>query len=110
MNRIIRLPNKNLSLSGNSYGIIAPVEWLAQYGLKIGSPVFRILTLDGKLRFHLVKIPWSTRGAVRRINNIGWLAIGKLNVKKMKLVKGAPLIVQVDTATKVLTIEKGASA
>ena len=101
-----KIGTEEIQDNGGSLVVKAPREWLSHYGMEVGTPVFVVLTLDGVLRYHLQKQPWSRKGRVRLINGNGWLTVGKDAAKKLGIKKGTVVKVSVDPDNGVLFVER----
>jgi antitoxin component of MazEF toxin-antitoxin module len=109
MDNIVQIGEQKVYKNGGSLVTRAPEEWLAEYELEIGSPVFTVLTLDGFIRVHLTKVAWAKRSQVRRINRTGYLTLNPNYCRKLGIKANDNVRLEVDMDIAVLKIRRSDS-
>ena len=106
MKAIRQIGTQSVIRSGDSLIIRPPTEWLAEHGLKVGDPVYSVVTLDETIRYHLTDQPWARRSKVRQIKAAGWLLLAAPHAKSLGVSKGDTVALSIDIGGEVLMVRR----
>ena len=91
---------------GGAVGIKLPYRWLTTHGLKIGDPVYSVLTVDQEMRVHLEPVDWARKAKIRRAAQRGsvYMTMSAPYVREMGIEAGSRVRLIADVEHGVLSI------
>ncbi len=108
---LVKMGTQEVQADKGSLLFKAPREWLVERGLKMGSPVFRVVIVDAQMRpieirYSLEKVPWSRKGKVRNRNGTGQICIDREAAQKLGIVVGSKVGLTVNTRHRFLIVRR----
>lgn len=104
--QIVNLGIEEVRQSGNALAVRLPERWLVAHGLKVGDPLYSVLTVDGVIRVHLEETDWSKKAKIRKVAARGsaYVTLSAPHARELGIDPGDSVQMEADITHGVLSI------